>query len=142
MHLSHRTKLLTDNLSHCLSLESRLPKSAKRYASLLLRLGEDDLARSTYLQSRSEYVRRKVRAMQQPGGYGANEVDGFMEAIAWLTVQAIKNSWGVYNETFTETRMASGFFEWVKQQVEGRVSEVFLIVRVCGFISTPTVWIS
>ena len=125
MHLSHRTQLLTDTLSHCLSLESRLPSSTKRYASLLLRLGEDDLARSTYLQSRSDYVRRKIRAMQHPGAYGANEVDGFVEGIAWLIVHVIKNSWSVYNDTFSETRMASIFFEWVKEQVEGISRETF-----------------
>jgi len=119
IHLSHRTQQLTNLLSHCLSLESRLPKSTKRYASLLFRLGEDDLAKSTYLQSRSEYVGRKIRAMQHPGAYGVNDVDGTVEGIAWLVVRIIKNSWSVYSETFTDTRMASSFFEWVKEQVEG-----------------------
>jgi hypothetical protein len=60
--------------------------------------------------------------MQHPGAYGGNEVDTSVEGIAWLVVQVIKNSWGVYNDTFAETRMASRFFEWVKEQVEGILS--------------------
>jgi len=122
IHLSHRTQKLTNILSHCLSLESRLPKSTKRYASLLFRVGEDDLAKSMYLQSQSEYVGRKIRAMQHPGAYGVNDVDGTVEGIAWLLVRVIKNSWSVYNETFIDTRMASSFFEWVKEQVEGALN--------------------
>jgi exocyst complex component 8 len=119
LHLQHRTQQLTDYISHALNLESHLPASTSRYSLLLVRLGEEDLARSTYLHSRSEYVQSKIRAMQRPGAYGSNEVDGFVEAVAWLTVRIIKNSWTVYSETFAETRMASSFFEWVKEQVEG-----------------------
>jgi hypothetical protein len=126
LHLQRRTQQLTDYLSHALDLESHLPSSTSRYSTLLIRLGEDDLARSTYLQSRSEYVRRKIRAMQRPGAYGSNQVDGFVEAVAWLVVRIIKNSWTVYSETFSEARMASNFFEWVKEQVEG-VSPIHLL---------------
>jgi hypothetical protein len=57
--------------------------------------------------------------MQRPGAYGSNQVDGFVEAVAWIVVRIIKNSWTVYSETFSEARMASNFFEWVKEQVEG-----------------------
>ena len=119
MHLSHQAQHLTDILSHVLNLESHLVSSTKKYAQLLIRLGEEDLARSTYLQSRKEYVRRKIRAMQHPGAYGINDVEGFVEAVAWLIVRVVKNSWSVYSETFSEQRMASNFFEWVKEQVEG-----------------------
>ena len=59
--------------------------------------------------------------MQHPGAYGVNDVDGTVEGIAWLVVRVIKNSWSVYSETFTDTRMASSFFEWVKEQVEGKI---------------------
>lgn len=124
LHLSHRTKQLTDYISHALNLESHLPNSTKRYSTLLIRLGEDDLARSTYLQSRAEYIRRKIRAMQHPGAYGTNEVDGFVESVAWLIVRVIKNSWAVYSETFSEAKMASTFFEWVKEQAEGKRSRM------------------
>jgi hypothetical protein len=119
LHLPHRTKQLTDFISHTLNLESHLPNATKKYSTLLTRLGEDDLARSVYLQSRAEYIQRKIRAMQYPGAYGTNEVDGFIEAVAWLIVRVIKNSWAVYSETFSEARLASSFFEWVKGQAEG-----------------------
>ena len=125
LHLSHRTKQLTDYISRALNLESHLPNSTKRYSLLLTRLGEDDLARSTYLQSRTEYVRRKIRAMQHPGAYGSNDVDGFVEAVAWLIVRVIKNSWVVYRDTFSESKMASNFFEWVKEQVEGNCPHIY-----------------
>jgi exocyst complex component 8 len=132
LHLSHRTKQLTDYISHTLNLESHLPNSTKKYSVLLIRLGEDDLARSTYLQSRAEYVRRKIRAMQHPGAYGTNEVDGFVEAVAWLIVRVIKNSWAVYSETFSETKIASIFFEWVKEQAEGTCS-AYIDLTATGF---------
>jgi hypothetical protein len=122
LHLSHRTKQLTDHISHALDQESHLPSSAKRYAKLLISLGEEDLARSTYLQSRTDYVHRKIRAMQHPGAYGTNDVDGVVEAIAWVMVRIIKNSWTVYSDTFSETRMASSFFEWAKGQAAGYFS--------------------
>jgi hypothetical protein len=118
-HLSHRTQQLAIYLSHSLNIESNLPLSVKRYSHLLIRLGEENLARATYLRSRSAYILQKVRSMQHPGAYGTNDVNAFMEAISWLLVRLIKNSWIVYNETFSENRMASSFFEWVKKQVEG-----------------------
>lgn len=119
LHLSHRTKQLTDHISHALNQESHLPNSAKRYAQLLISLGEEDLARSTYLQSRTDYVRRKIRAMQHPGAYGTNDVDGVVEAIAWVMVRIIKNSWTVYSDTFSEARMASSFVDWANGQADG-----------------------
>jgi hypothetical protein len=87
-------------------------------------MGEDELARSMYLKSRTLYIGRKIRVMQSHayGAYGTNEVDAFVEAIAWLTIRVIKNTWTVYSETFSETRVASRFVEWVKEQVEGMLS--------------------
>ena len=122
LHLARHTQQLIDRLSHGLTLESQLPSTTKRYSHLLIRLGEDELARSMYLKSRTSYIGRKIRAMQSHGAYGTNEVDAFVEAIAWLTIRVIKNSWTVFGETFSETRVASSFVEWVKEQVEGMFS--------------------
>jgi hypothetical protein len=57
--------------------------------------------------------------MQHPGAYGTNEVDSFVEAIAWIVVRIIKNTWGVYNDVLGDSRTTSSFFEWCKEQVEG-----------------------
>jgi hypothetical protein len=57
--------------------------------------------------------------MQALRAYSTNEVDAFVEGIAWLTIRVIKNSWSIYSEVFSETKMASSFMEWVKEQVEG-----------------------
>ena len=122
LHLSHQTQRLTSILSQALEVESHLPPSTKRYAGLLIRLGEGDLARSTYLRSRAEDIRQKVRAMQHPGAYGANEVGTFLEAVAWLIVRVLRNSWTVYSETFAESKMTSIFFQWASGQVEGTLS--------------------
>ena len=119
LHLEERTQQLTSELSRSLMLEAHLPTSTKRYTRLLIRLGEEGLARSSYLQARTQYIRRKLRAMHQPGAYGTSEVDGLMEAMASLLVRAIKNSWTVYSESFSESRMASSFFAWVKEHVDG-----------------------
>jgi exocyst complex component 8 len=127
LHLSHQTKQLTDHITHALNQQSHLPYSAKRYARLLISLGEEDLARSTYLQSRTEFVRRKVRAMQHPGAYGTNDVDGVVEAIAWVMVRIIKNSWTVYSDTFSETRIASSFVDWANDRADGTNSLVPLV---------------
>jgi hypothetical protein len=132
LHLARHTQQLTDRLSHGLTLESQLPSTTKRYSHLLIRLGEDELARSMYLKSRASYIGRKVRAMQSHGAYGTNEIDAFVEAIAWLTIRVVKNSWTVYSETFSESRVASSFVEWVKEQVEGMFSlENFLLIGKC-----------
>ena len=40
--------------------------------------------------------------MQHAGAYGSNDVDGFVEAVAWLIVRVIKNSWVVYRDTLVE----------------------------------------
>jgi len=120
LHLEERTQQLTTELSRSLMLESHLPTPTKRYIQLLVKLGEESMARSAYLQSRTQYIKRKMRAMQQPGAYGTTEVDGLMEAVASLLVRAIKNSWNIYSEAFTESRMASSFFAWVKEHVEGQ----------------------
>ena len=119
LHLSHRTQQLNNLLTHSLSFNSRNPTSTKRYSQLLIRVGEDDLARSTFLSSRASYVKQKIRAIQHPGAYGASDVDSFVEAIAWIVVRIIKNTWGVYNEVFGDNKTSSNFFEWCKEQVEG-----------------------
>lgn len=119
LHLSHRTQQLINLLTHSLSFNSRNPTSTKRYSQLLIRVGEHDLARSTYLSSRAAYVKQKIRAIQHPGAYGASEVDSFVEAIAWIVVRIIKNTWGVYNEVLGDSKTSSNFFEWCKEQVEG-----------------------
>jgi hypothetical protein len=62
--------------------------------------------------------------MQHPGAYGTNDVDGVVEAIAWVMVRIIKNSWTVYSETFSDTRMASSFVDWAKGQADGTHSLV------------------
>lgn len=109
-------------------MESQSPKSTKRYSHLLIRLGEDELARSIYLQSRTAYIRKKIRAMQALRAYSTNEVDAFVEGIAWLTIRVIKNSWSIYSEVFSETKMASSFMEWVKEQVEGIFPPMVLLI--------------
>jgi hypothetical protein len=57
--------------------------------------------------------------MQHPGAYGTNDVDGVVEAIAWVMVRIIKNSWTVYSDTFSEARMASSFVDWANGQADG-----------------------
>jgi hypothetical protein len=128
LHLSHRAQQLINLLTYSLSTNSRDPTSTKRYSQLLIRVGEDDLARSTYLSSRATYVKQKIRAMQHPGAYGASEVDSFVAAIAWIVVRIIKNTWGVYNEVLGDGRTTSNFFEWCKEQVEG-ISPLFCYER-------------
>ena len=95
--------------------------------------------------------------MQHPGAYGASEVNSFMEAIAWIVVRVIRNSWGVYNEVLGDNRTASSFFEWCKEQVEGisdnplpsreKISLPIGLalnndIRICGDIQTSVVWVS
>lgn len=95
--------------------------------------------------------------MQHPGAYGASEVNSFVEAIAWIVVRVIKNSWGVYNEVLGDSRTASSFFEWCKEQVEGipedplRACEAISLtvglalnddIRICGDIQTSVIWVS
>lgn len=119
LHLSHRTQQLINLLTHSLSFDSRNPSSTKRTSRLLVQLGEEELARSTYLSSRASYLKQKIRAMQHPGAYGASEVGSFVEAISWVVVRIIRNSWMVYNEIYGDTRANSSFFAWCKEQVEG-----------------------
>lgn len=121
LHLEERTQQLTMELSRSLKLESHLPTPTKRYVRLLIRLGEDVLARSSYLSSRTLYIRRKIRSMQQPEAYGNGEVDGLMEAIACVIIHAIRNTWSVYSDSFSESRMTSSFIEWVKEHIEGSI---------------------
>jgi len=64
--------------------------------------------------------------MQHPGAYGANEVHTFLEAVAWLVVRVLRNSWTVYSETFAESKMTSIFFQWAQGQVEGIFSHNYV----------------
>src|SRR2546421_8220714 len=112
-----KKKQLINLLTYSLSHESRNPSSTKRYSQLLIRLGEDDLARSTYLSSRATYLKQQIRAMQHPGAYGASVVNSLVQAIAWIVVLVIKNSWGLYNQVLADSRTASSLFQWCKEQV-------------------------
>ena len=104
-----------------LNLESiTIGKSAATKTALwLLRLGEADRSRETFLAGRSAVVKRRVKQIKFEG-----DIEVYIGELAMVVFTLIKNTCEWYMAAFKDNKMASGFVRWAALQVE-LFSEMF-----------------
>ncbi|KAH8926705.1 hypothetical protein BT69DRAFT_1278622 [Atractiella rhizophila] len=103
------------------------------YVSLLLRLGQAEKARETFLKNRGDMVRKRARGVKwvasgprigsdhaAPGG----GIKHYVAELAMVWMGMVKNTGEWYLTAFKDHRMASGFVKWASQQME-LFSEMF-----------------
>ncbi|GAA5954199.1 hypothetical protein JCM21900_006959 [Sporobolomyces salmonicolor] len=111
--LDQRTSDLISVLLHDLSDHSIRKSGVVRTTSWLLRLGQGERARETFLTSRGALVRRRARQIKFEG-----DISMYISELAMVCFTLIKNTCEWYMAAFKDNRMASGFVRWASEQVE------------------------
>ncbi|KAM0788257.1 hypothetical protein ACM66B_001408 [Microbotryomycetes sp. NB124-2] len=111
--LDARTSELVNVLLHDLGDHSIRKSGVVRITSWLLRLGQGEKARETFLNGRGTLVRKRARQIKFEG-----DVSLFISELAMVTFTLIKNTCEWYMAAFKDNRMASGFVRWASEQVE------------------------
>ncbi len=84
-----------------------------RTTAWLLRLGQGERARETFLTGRGSLVRRRARQIKFEG-----DISMYISELAMVCFTLIKNTCEWYMAAFKDNRMASGFVRWASEQVE------------------------
>ncbi|KAK4045998.1 exocyst complex component exo84 [Microbotryomycetes sp. JL201] len=101
--LDSRTSELVNVLLHDLGDHSIRKSGVVRITSWLLRLGQGEKARETFLNGRGTLVRKRARQIKFEG-----DVSLFISELAMVTFTLIKNTCEWYMAAFKDNRMASG----------------------------------
>ncbi|CCM03823.1 uncharacterized protein FIBRA_05972 [Fibroporia radiculosa] len=104
---------LTALLLQSLTSPSNRKSTVTHLIALLVRLKAAAAARSTFLASREELMRRRVRTVRFEGHVGM-----YVGDLAIVCFTGIKHTADWYLASFKENEVASFFVEWAKKQVE------------------------
>ncbi|OCH90543.1 hypothetical protein OBBRIDRAFT_776799 [Obba rivulosa] len=104
---------LTAALLQALSIPDNRKSAVVQLISLLLRLKAGAAARNTFLASRADVMRKRVRMIRLEGHIGMYIAD-----LAIVMFTGIKHTADWYLASFKENEAASCFVEWAKQQIE------------------------
>ncbi|GAA5851476.1 hypothetical protein JCM9279_001081 [Rhodotorula babjevae] len=111
--LDQRTAELVSALLHDLSDAAIRKSGVVRTTTWLLRLGQGERARETFLSARGRLVRRRARQIKFEG-----DISMYISELAMVCFTLIKNTCEWYMAAFKDNRMASGFVRWASEQVE------------------------
>ncbi|BGP38482.1 exocyst complex component exo84 [Rhodotorula kratochvilovae] len=111
--LDQRTVELVSALLHDLSDHAIRKSGVVRTTSWLLRLGQGERARETFLTARGRLVRKRARQIKFEG-----DISMYISELAMVCFTLIKNTCEWYMAAFKDNRMASGFVRWASEQVE------------------------
>lgn len=110
--LDQRSAELVNVLLHDLSDHSIRKSGVVRVTSWLLRLGQGERARETFLNGRGTLVRKRARQIKFEG-----DISLFISELAMVTFTLIKNTCEWYMAAFKDNRMASGELLETRQTV-------------------------
>ncbi|GAA5855919.1 hypothetical protein JCM8547_000416 [Rhodosporidiobolus lusitaniae] len=111
--LDQRSAELVSALLNDLSDHAIRKSGVVRTASFLLRLGQGERARETFLTARGKLVRKRARQIKFEG-----DISMYISELAMVCFTLIKNTCEWYMAAFKDNRMASGFVRWASEQVE------------------------
>ncbi|TNY18529.1 exocyst complex component EXO84 [Rhodotorula diobovata] len=111
--LDQRTHELVSALLHDLSDHAIRKSGVVRTTTWLLRLGQGERARETFLSARGRLVRKRARQIKFEG-----DISMYISELAMVCFTLIKNTCEWYMAAFKDNRMASGFVRWASEQVE------------------------
>ncbi|ODN73316.1 hypothetical protein L202_07862 [Cryptococcus amylolentus CBS 6039] len=101
------------SLCHDLSSPSLRKTASARLISLLIQLDRSELARDTFLKARREIMMRRVRSIKCEG-----DISSYINELAVVCFTIVRHTSDWYMNAFKESRMASGFVTWAKEQIE------------------------
>ncbi|KAI5481542.1 hypothetical protein MNV49_002768, partial [Pseudohyphozyma bogoriensis] len=111
--LDQRSTELVASLVQDLGDHSIRKSGVVRTTAWLLRLGQGEKARETFLNGRGTLVRRRARQIKFEG-----DISMYISELAMVCFTLIKNTCEWYMAAFKDNRMASGFVRWASEQVE------------------------
>ncbi|GAA5869196.1 hypothetical protein JCM16303_000387 [Sporobolomyces ruberrimus] len=111
--LDARTSELVSSLLSDLSDASLRKTGVVVTTGWLLRLGQGEHARETFLTARGALLRKRARQIKFEG-----DISMYISELAMVCFTLIKNTCEWYMAAFKDNRMASGFVRWASAQVE------------------------
>jgi hypothetical protein len=110
--VNERASRLANSVARQLSQSSGGAEKTKENVGWLLRLGFEELARSTYLSSRTETIRVRTRQLPFTGA-----MEPYIHALAYTTFTLILHTFRTFNQSFLTTS-ASAVVRWAKERVD------------------------
>ncbi|GAA5961012.1 hypothetical protein JCM3765_006502 [Sporobolomyces pararoseus] len=111
--LDVRSSELVSSLLNDLSDPSLRKTGVVGTTGWLLRLGQGEHARETFLTARGALLRKRARQIKFEG-----DISMYISELAMVCFTLIKNTCEWYMAAFKDNRMASGFVRWASAQVE------------------------
>ncbi|GAA5938435.1 uncharacterized protein JCM15063_000734 [Sporobolomyces koalae] len=111
--LDARTSELVASLLHDLADPALRKTGVVGTTAWLLRLGQGEHARETFLTARGTLLRKRARQIKFEG-----DISMYISELAMVCFTLIKNTCEWYMAAFKDNRMASGFVRWASAQVE------------------------
>ena len=113
LRLDERAERLASMVSLELADESSKTRIVKELVSYLVGVGYTDLARETFLNARSELIKKLTKGVLFEG-----EISLYISDLALVHFTLIKNTAQIYTHAFTAPQEASGLVAWSKLEVE------------------------
>jgi hypothetical protein len=110
--VNERASRLANSVARQLGQSSGGAEKTKENVGWLLRLGFEELARSTYLSSRTETIRIRTRQLPFTGA-----MEPYIHALAYTTFTLILHTFRTFNQSFLTTS-ASAVVRWAKERVD------------------------
>jgi hypothetical protein len=110
--VNERAARLSNSISRQLHVASSGMSATKESVSWLLRLGFEELARITYLSSRTETIRTRTRQLPFTGA-----LEPYVHALAFTTFALMLHTLRTFNASFPPTS-GSAVIRWAKERVD------------------------
>lgn len=110
--VNERASRLANNVARQLSYASGGAERTKETVSWLLRLGFEELARNTYLSSRTETIRMRRRQLPFTGA-----LEPYLHALSYTTFTLLLHTFRTFNQSFPATS-GSAVVRWAKERVD------------------------
>lgn len=110
--VNQRASKLASVIARQLGYESGGQESTQRAVSWLLRLGFEELARTTYLDSRTKTIRTRTRSLPFTG-----VLEPFVKALAFTTFMLLLHSFRTFEVSFPAAS-GSAVVKWAKERVD------------------------
>ena len=110
--VNERASKLANSIARQISHSSSGMERTKENVSWLLRLGFEELARQTYLSSRTETIRVRTRQLPFTGA-----LEPYLKALAYTTFTLLLHTFRTFNQSFPTTS-GSAVVRWAKERVD------------------------
>lgn len=110
--VNERASKLANSVARQLAQTSNGMDSTREKVSWLLRLGFDELARNTYLSSRTETIRVRTRQLPFTGA-----LEPYVQALAFTTFTLLLHTFRTFTQSFPAGN-GSAVVRWAKERVD------------------------